>query len=84
VETRPSGSSLRESSLFQLCIVRLSRLILALFGTNRRDDDTFFPDFDSLIRMLSSYDSNEDKLIGTLSESTKQVRFSFRSLLLCS
>ncbi|GAA5829150.1 hypothetical protein JCM3766R1_000995 [Sporobolomyces carnicolor] len=37
------------------------------------DDDTFFPDFDSLVRLLSSYDSNEDKLIGTLSESTKQV-----------
>ncbi|GAA6058934.1 hypothetical protein JCM10212_002886 [Sporobolomyces blumeae] len=37
------------------------------------DDDTFFPDFDSLVRLLSSFDSNDDKLIGTLSESTKQV-----------
>ncbi|GAA5935472.1 uncharacterized protein JCM15063_001047 [Sporobolomyces koalae] len=37
------------------------------------DDDTFFPDFDSLVRLLSSYDSNDDQLIGTLSESTKQV-----------
>ncbi|GAA6052081.1 hypothetical protein JCM3770_006621 [Rhodotorula araucariae] len=37
------------------------------------DDDTFFPDFDSLARLLSSYDSNEDHIIGALSESTKQV-----------
>ncbi|GAA5823926.1 hypothetical protein JCM5353_007339 [Sporobolomyces roseus] len=37
------------------------------------DDDTFFPDFDSLIRLLSSFSADEDKLIGTLSESTKQV-----------
>ncbi|GAA5861264.1 hypothetical protein JCM1840_003134 [Sporobolomyces johnsonii] len=37
------------------------------------DDDTFFPDFDSLARLLSSYDPEEDRLIGALSESTKQV-----------
>ncbi|GAA5976139.1 hypothetical protein JCM11641_003291 [Rhodosporidiobolus odoratus] len=37
------------------------------------DDDTFFPDFDSLARMLSQYDPSEDHLIGTLSESSKQV-----------
>ena len=39
----------------------------------RSDDDTFFPDFKSLIRMLSSYDAGQDRLIGALSESTKQV-----------
>ena len=38
------------------------------------DDDTFFPDFKSLIRMLSSFDAGQDRLIGALSESTKQVR----------
>ncbi|GAA5844194.1 hypothetical protein JCM11251_006713 [Rhodosporidiobolus azoricus] len=37
------------------------------------DDDTFFPDFDSLARLVSQFDPNEDHLIGTLSESTKQV-----------
>ncbi|GAA5859839.1 hypothetical protein JCM8547_004350 [Rhodosporidiobolus lusitaniae] len=37
------------------------------------DDDTFYPDFDSLVRLLSQYDPTEDWLIGTLSESTKQV-----------
>ncbi|BGO99555.1 Multifunctional methyltransferase subunit TRM112 [Rhodotorula toruloides] len=37
------------------------------------DDDTFFPDFDSLAHLLGSYDANGDWLIGTLSESTKQV-----------
>ncbi|GAA5937037.1 hypothetical protein JCM3775_001934 [Rhodotorula graminis] len=37
------------------------------------DDDTFFPDFDSLARLLSSHDSSGDYLIGALSESTKQV-----------
>ncbi|GAA5955944.1 hypothetical protein JCM10213_000075 [Rhodosporidiobolus nylandii] len=37
------------------------------------DDDTFFPDFDSLARLLSKYNPAEDHLIGTLSESTKQV-----------
>ncbi|CEQ42010.1 SPOSA6832_03781, partial [Sporobolomyces salmonicolor] len=29
------------------------------------DDDTFFPDFDSLARLLSSYDPEEDRLIGS-------------------
>lgn len=43
------------------------------------DDDTFFPDFDSLVRLLSSYDASGDWLIGTLSESTKQVRPSLAS-----
>lgn len=38
------------------------------------DDDTFYPDFDSLARLLASHDPDEDWLIGTLSESTKQVR----------
>ncbi|BGP41044.1 hypothetical protein JCM10449v2_005013 [Rhodotorula kratochvilovae] len=37
------------------------------------DDDTFFPDFDALARLLSLYDSNDDHIIGALSESTKQV-----------
>ncbi|GAA5868713.1 hypothetical protein JCM3774_003633 [Rhodotorula dairenensis] len=37
------------------------------------DDDTFFPDFDSLARLLASHNPDEDWLIGTLSESTKQV-----------
>ncbi|KAM0754798.1 hypothetical protein T439DRAFT_321844 [Meredithblackwellia eburnea MCA 4105] len=37
------------------------------------DDDTFYPDFHSLVRMLASFDSESDRLIGALSESTKQV-----------
>ncbi|GAA6043754.1 hypothetical protein JCM8097_006654 [Rhodosporidiobolus ruineniae] len=37
------------------------------------DDDTFFPDFDSLARLVSQYNPADDVLIGTLSESTKQV-----------
>ncbi|GAA5988113.1 hypothetical protein JCM10908_002067 [Rhodotorula pacifica] len=37
------------------------------------DDDTFYPDFDSLARLLASHNPEEDLLIGTLSESTKQV-----------
>ncbi|GAA5968475.1 hypothetical protein JCM8115_006402 [Rhodotorula mucilaginosa] len=37
------------------------------------DDDTFYPDFDSLARLLASHDPDEDWLIGALSESTKQV-----------
>lgn len=37
------------------------------------DDDTFYPDFDSLARLLASHNPDEDWLIGALSESTKQV-----------
>ncbi|GAA6005934.1 hypothetical protein JCM10207_007280 [Rhodosporidiobolus poonsookiae] len=37
------------------------------------DDDTFFPDFDSLARLLAELNPADDHLIGTLSESTKQV-----------
>ncbi|BGP51738.1 hypothetical protein JCM10450v2_007688 [Rhodotorula kratochvilovae] len=37
------------------------------------DDDTFFPDFDAVARLLSDYDSNEDWFIGAESESSKQV-----------
>ncbi|KAK4696583.1 hypothetical protein P7C70_g8353, partial [Phenoliferia sp. Uapishka_3] len=36
------------------------------------DDDTFYPDYDSLVRMLSEKDSKDEVLIGALSESTKQ------------
>jgi hypothetical protein len=39
------------------------------------DDDTFYPDYDSLVRLLSAYDSNEPVLLGALSESKKQVCF---------
>lgn len=39
----------------------------------RSDDDTFFPDFDSLVRLLSAYDPDGEHIIGALSESTKQV-----------
>lgn len=42
--------------------------------TSNRDDDTFFPDFSSLARLLANYDSSEDHLIGALSEATGQVR----------
>lgn len=38
-----------------------------------RDDDTFFLDFAAVTRMLDRYDSGSDWLIGSLSESTKQV-----------
>jgi hypothetical protein len=37
------------------------------------DDDTFWPDFNSLIRLLSKYDSSKPHIIGALSESTRQV-----------
>jgi len=37
------------------------------------DDDTFFPDFDSLVRLLSTFGPESDTIIGALSESTKQV-----------
>lgn len=39
------------------------------------DDDTFFPDFDAVVRMLSEQGPvTKPALIGALSESTKQVR----------
>ena len=50
---------------------RFSKVILTFL--TRSDDDTFFLDTKSLIRMLSSYDAAQDRLIGALSESTKQV-----------
>ncbi|BGP56139.1 hypothetical protein JCM8202v2_003750 [Rhodotorula sphaerocarpa] len=37
------------------------------------DDDTFYPDFASLTRLLTKYDPDEEWLIGTLSEAQKQV-----------
>lgn len=49
--------------------MQYSYLCVSLYS----DDDTFFPDFDSLVRMLSEHDSKRDVLIGALSESTKQV-----------
>jgi len=73
---RPSGSSLRESeAVLRFASLRCETQTMSFYHS---DDDTFFPDFDSLIRLLSSFDSNEDKLIGTLSESTKQVSSSLR------
>ena len=46
-----------------------------MFGLTspRSDDDTFFPDYSALVRMLSEKDSRELVLIGALSESTKQA-----------
>ncbi|KAM0786496.1 hypothetical protein ACM66B_001954 [Microbotryomycetes sp. NB124-2] len=38
------------------------------------DDDTFFPDFDSVKRMLSQRDYTTPVLLGALSESKKQVK----------
>ena len=70
METRWSGSSLRESRI-AMSFGKISDSYYLVFS--HRDDDTFFPDFDSLIRLLSSFSADEDKLIGTLSESTKQV-----------
>lgn len=49
-----------------------------------RDDDTFFPDYTSLVRLLASYDSAQDVIIGALSETYKQVEVStdpLRSIL---
>lgn len=44
-----------------------------------RDDDTFFPDFESVIEMLNQYNSEEDLIIGALSEAKEQVSFFFFS-----
>ncbi|SCV75013.1 BQ2448_8042 [Microbotryum intermedium] len=38
------------------------------------DDDTFFPDWDSVVRMLSEHDPAKPILIGALSESVHQVK----------
>lgn len=45
------------------------------------DDDTFYPDFASLTRLLTKYDPDEEWLIGTLSEAQKQVSRSIASHL---
>jgi hypothetical protein len=46
-----------------------------------RDDDTFFPDFESVIEMLHQYKSEEDLIIGALSEAQEQVSFSVSLIL---
>ncbi|SGZ31798.1 BQ5605_C042g12004 [Microbotryum silenes-dioicae] len=38
------------------------------------DDDTFFPDWDSVVRMLSEHDPAKPILIGALSEAVHQVK----------
>lgn len=71
-----------------LCVRSISlkmreNLLIRLF-TFFRDDDTFFPDYTSLVRLLASYDSAQDVIIGALSETYKQVEVStdlFRSIL---
>lgn len=42
-----------------------------MHGTAHRDDDTFYPDFDSVIEMLSTYNSKEDFIIGSLSDNAE-------------
>lgn len=38
-----------------------------------RDDDTFFPDWSTVVGMLETYDSKKDILVGALSEAPEQV-----------